>query len=64
MRVAIIGCGYVANFYLRTLPLYPGIELLGVMDSDSELAARIARHFHIPHQYRTIDEVLNDTRVA
>ena len=63
MRVAIVGCGYVANFYLKTLPLYPEIELLGVMDIDGSVATKFAQYFAIPHQYQTLDEVLNDVRV-
>ncbi len=63
MRIAIVGCGYVANFYLRTLTLYPEIELLGVMDRDSDLAAKFAQHFGVAHQYRALEDVLSDSRV-
>lgn len=62
MRIAIVGCGYVANFYIRTLPLYPELQLLGVMDRDDRRAKKFSDFFAIP-QYRSIDEILNDPRV-
>lgn len=62
MRIAIVGCGYVANFYLKTLPLYPELQLLGVMDRDEQRAEKFSEHFSTP-RFRTLDEILNDPRV-
>jgi predicted dehydrogenase len=56
MRIAIVGCGYVANFYLKTLPLYPELQLLGVMDRDDQRAFS-TRRFH------SLDDVLDDPQV-
>ena len=62
MRIAIVGCGYVAEFYLKTLPLYPQIQLMGVMDRDDQRAARFSAYFSVP-RYRSLDELLVDPRV-
>lgn len=62
MRIAVVGCGYVANFYLRTLSLYPELELLGVMDRDARRCAKFAEYFST-YRYRSFDEVLDDSRV-
>ena len=62
MRIAIIGCGYVANFYLRTLALYPQLQLLGVTDRDDQRAKGFSEYFSVP-RFRSLDEVLADSRV-
>ena len=62
MRIAIVGTGYVADFYLTTLRNHPGLELLGVMDRDGAKAERFAR-FHRVHRYGGFDELLGDERV-
>jgi predicted dehydrogenase len=62
MRIAIVGTGYVADYYLKTLPNHPQLQLLGVMDRDTERAERFARHYRVP-VYRTYAELLADKRV-
>jgi predicted dehydrogenase len=62
MRIAIVGCGFVANFYLRTLALYPELQLLGVMDQNEQRAEGFAKYFST-NRFRSLDEVLNDSRV-
>lgn len=43
MRVAILGCGYVANMYRLTLPLHPELELVGVYDRERSRSETFAR---------------------
>jgi predicted dehydrogenase len=62
MRVAIVGCGFVADYYVRTLPVHPELELVGVMDRDAERSERFARHYSLS-RYDSLDEVLADQRV-
>ena len=62
MRFAIVGCGYVADFYVKTLKNHPALELVGVMDRDGARAEHFAR-FHGLSRYRTLDEVLQDGKV-
>jgi len=62
MRIAIVGTGYVADFYLTTLKNHPSLELLGVTDRDDAKAERFAR-LHGLHRYRDLGEVLGDPRV-
>ena len=59
---AIVGCGYVADFYLRTLVNHPELELSGVFDRDEARAERFAA-FHRVHRYASLDELLGDRRV-
>lgn len=59
MRIAVVGCGFVADYYLSTLRNHPGLEVAGVFDRDPERAERFAR-FHRLRQYRSLDEALDD----
>lgn len=43
MRIGIVGCGYVADFYLSTMPNHPELELAGVVDQDGGRARRFAK---------------------
>lgn len=62
MQIAIVGCGYVADFYLTTLPNHPELELLGITDRDEDRAARFAAH-HSVRRFRDLGELLADDRV-
>src|SRR4051812_46761518 len=62
MRVAIVGCGFVADYYVRTLPVHPELELVGVMDRDAERAERFARYYSLS-RYNSLDDLLADPRV-
>jgi predicted dehydrogenase len=43
MRLAILGCGYVANMYRLTLPMHPELVLVGVHDTERARAETMAR---------------------
>src|SRR5690242_17502068 len=60
---AIVGCGYVADFYLRTLPNHANIALAGVYDRNSDRCRRFAEHHGGLRQYRSPDEMLSDPAV-
>jgi predicted dehydrogenase len=62
MRVAIVGCGFVADYYVRTLPVHPELEVVGVMDRDADRAERFARYYSLS-RYDSLDEMLSDPRV-
>ena len=38
MKIGIVGCGYVADFYLTTLGLHPELEVAGLVDQRPERA--------------------------
>lgn len=62
MQIAIIGCGFVADFYLKTLPNYPELKLVGVMDKNSERASHFSSYHGVPY-YNSIEELLEDNKV-
>jgi predicted dehydrogenase len=62
MNIAIAGCGFVADYYLATLPLHPELKVLGVMDRVAERAELLSRLYEVP-KYQTVSDVLEDPRV-
>ncbi len=62
MRIAFVGCGYVADFYVLSLKNHPSLELTGVYDRSAERAEAFGR-FHRLRTYRSLPELLEDTRV-
>ncbi len=62
MNFAIVGCGYVADMYMQTLPGLDGLTLLGAWDRDpARLAAFTA--FHGVPAFGSLDALLADARV-
>ena len=45
---AIIGCGYVADLYMRSLALYPEARVTRVFDRDPERLAAFSSHWKLP----------------
>jgi predicted dehydrogenase len=62
MNIAIVGCGFVADYYLVTLADHPELKLVGVTDRDPDRAERFSR-FHNVHRFASLDDLLSDNRV-
>lgn len=62
MRIALVGCGFVADLYMRTLRQHPHLEVSGVVDRDPQRASRFSAH-HGLAVYRSLDEALADPRL-
>lgn len=48
IRLAIIGCGYVADFYMLTLANYPEAQVVRAFDIEPAHATRYAKHWNVP----------------
>lgn len=62
MNVAILGCGYVAEFYGKTLQNYPTLKFVGAYDRSEQRLAAYLRLFP-GRAYATFDELLADPAV-
>jgi predicted dehydrogenase len=62
MRVAMLGCGYVANMYRLTLPAHPALTLAGVYDRERSRAETMAR-LTGTRAYASFDALLADDSV-
>jgi predicted dehydrogenase len=61
--IAFVGCGYVADLYVKTLPLHPDLQLIGVYDRDRPRAEHYGKS-HGVHVYADLQSLLRDERVA
>ena len=62
MNIVIVGCGYVTEFYAKTLVNHPELKLAGAYDVKEENADAFCNLFHV-RKYTTLDDVLNDPSV-
>ncbi len=62
MRIVIIGCGYVSDYYVKTLPLHPQLDLVGCFDKDTERSTRLAESLSIKC-YDSLEAVVTDPSV-
>ena len=60
--IAIVGCGFVADYYLRTLAFHPELQLIGVTDHDPARLARFAQ-FYATSTYPDLQALLTDPRI-
>ena len=47
-RIALLGCGFVADLYLRSLRAMSGIEVAAVYDRDAARLDRFCAHWGLP----------------
>jgi predicted dehydrogenase len=62
MQVAIVGCGFVADYYLKSLPLYPELQVIGVYDRVGERTEHFAT-YHKLRAYSCLEDLLADPQV-
>lgn len=62
MRFAIIGTGFVVDYYMTTLANYPTLELVGVFDSDGERLKQFCDYYSV-NAYISQNAVLADESV-
>lgn len=62
MRIAIVGCGFVADYYMATLPAHPELTLVGVADRNPARAEAFA-NFHSLRRYDSYEALLGDADV-
>ena len=63
MRLAIVGCGFVADLYMDTLRRHPDLELVGAWDRDPVRLGLFCRH-HAVQAYPSFEALLEDRGVA
>lgn len=61
--VALVGCGYVADFYQRSIRRHRDLTIKGVYDKDPERLARHSRHYRC-RSYRDLDQLCADPDVV
>lgn len=62
MKLAFLGCGYVANMYRLTLSMHPELELVAVADQERSRAENMAR-ITGAECYPNLDAILADPNI-
>lgn len=62
MKIGIIGCGFVADLYMRSLAAHPQLELIAAADHDPERARAFAHYWQVT-VHASLDELLADARI-
>lgn len=62
MRVAIVGCGQIADAHVQQVRRIAGTEVVAVCDLDPHMAEQLAARFRIPAHYTDVDVMLAETR--
>lgn len=60
IRVAIIGCGMIADQHADQLRYLPGCELVAACDTDELMAEQLAERFRVPRVFADAAEMLHD----
>jgi predicted dehydrogenase len=63
MRIAIVGCGFVADFYMQSLPLYANLELIAVADRDPQRLSQFAAYHRLDCARNGLDDIVSDPAV-
>ncbi len=61
--VLLIGCGFVADLYMRSFALHPEVRILGAHDRDPARQAAFCAHWGI-RGFDTLEEVLAEDKAA
>ena len=61
-KIAIVGCGFVADYYMATLTNHQNLQLLGATDRDSARANSFGKNYSVPI-YDSLDTLLSDEKV-
>lgn len=62
VNMAILGCGYVADFYVATLGNYPNLAIVGAYDNNPERLEKFSQHYQVK-AYKDLEDLLADTSV-
>jgi predicted dehydrogenase len=62
MNIAVVGCGWVADSYGKTLENYPELKLVGAYDNNKENLESFSRRWSAK-KYTSLEQALNDRSV-
>lgn len=62
LKVAIVGCGKIADSHAIEIQKIPGCEIAGVCDSEALMAKQLYDRFPVKHYFSNLDELLDAAR--
>jgi len=61
--IAMVGCGYAADFYMANLPNHPELDLVGVYDRNAERLRAFCAH-HGARSFNSLTDLIDDANVG
>src|SRR5688500_16149171 len=62
LKIAIIGCGKIADAHLEQIQHIPGCRVVGACDREPLMARQLCERFEIPHAFSEVDQLLKEVR--
>lgn len=62
MNIAIVGCGYVFDIYMRTFRAHGEINVIGIYDKDPVRLGAVSNYYNFP-AYESYEDLLSDEAV-
>jgi len=62
LKVAIVGCGKIADSHASQIQRIEGCEIVGVCDREPLMAQQLAQRFQVKRHFSDVNELLNETR--
>lgn len=62
LRVAIVGCGKIADAHAAEIQRVKGCEIVGVCDREPLMAMQLADRFHVPRAFTEVADLLEQAR--
>ena len=62
MKVGIVGCGFVADFYAETAANHPNIEIKSVYDIDEKRLVEFCQFYSLNSE-ESLESMLNDDEI-
>jgi predicted dehydrogenase len=62
LRIAIVGCGKIADSHAEQIRRIPGCEIVGVCDREELMAAQLADRFDVPHYFDDVGRLLDHAK--
>lgn len=57
MKIAVVGCGYVADFYFHNLSAHPDLSVAGAYDRNAERLKAFCTYYNVP-KYDSFEKLL------
>jgi predicted dehydrogenase len=62
LKVAIVGCGKIADSHASQIQRIPGCEMVGACDREELMAKQICERFSIPASFTDLDDLISKAR--
>jgi len=63
VKFAFVGCGFVSDYYMRTLKHYPALDLVGVFDHNRKRAKAFSNYYKVPF-FESYENLFEQSEIA